>query len=163
MTLSKMKLCHYAECHCAEYRNLFIGMLNVVMLSVVRLNVVMLSVVAPDKLGPYENYCEPTYITWNMDGWPMISMLLVWQKQHFTICGGWIWALYLGLMGQMFYHCATAHHTENIFSFFTKQPILMNRSTYRAFLPSRRVPCITNKNNEFQKKKKHFDPIYNFF
>jgi hypothetical protein len=45
MTLSIMKLCHYAECHCAECRDLFIGMLNVVMLSVVRLNVVMLSVV----------------------------------------------------------------------------------------------------------------------
>jgi hypothetical protein len=46
------KLCHYAEWHCAECCNLFLGMLNVIMLSVVllnviRLNVVMLSVVAP--------------------------------------------------------------------------------------------------------------------
>ncbi len=52
-----MPLCHYAECHCAEFLDLFIGMLNVsmmgvimqnvVMLGVVRQNVVMLSVVAP--------------------------------------------------------------------------------------------------------------------
>jgi hypothetical protein len=44
-TLSIMKLCHYAEWHCAECRDLYIAMLNVVMLSVIRLNVVMLSVI----------------------------------------------------------------------------------------------------------------------
>ncbi len=49
-----MKLCHYAEYHCADCRDLFIGMpnvvmLSVIMLSVVRLNVVMLSVVAPEN------------------------------------------------------------------------------------------------------------------
>ncbi len=42
-----MKLCQYAECHCAERRDLFIGLLNVVVLIVVRLNVIMLSGVAP--------------------------------------------------------------------------------------------------------------------
>ncbi len=47
MTLSKTKLCHYAECYCAEGPNLFIGMLNVVMPSVIMLNVIMLNVVAP--------------------------------------------------------------------------------------------------------------------
>ncbi len=35
MTLSITKLCHYAEWHCAERQDLFIGMLNVVILSVV--------------------------------------------------------------------------------------------------------------------------------
>ncbi len=45
MTLSIMKLCHYAECHCAECRDLFVGMLNVIMLIVIRLNVVMLNVI----------------------------------------------------------------------------------------------------------------------
>ncbi len=47
MTLSITKLCYYADSHCAECRNLFIGMLNVVMLSVIRLNVFILSVMAP--------------------------------------------------------------------------------------------------------------------
>ncbi len=52
MTLSITKLFHYAECHCAECRDLFIGMLNAIMLSVnmlsiIRVNVVRLSVVAP--------------------------------------------------------------------------------------------------------------------
>jgi hypothetical protein len=47
-----MTLCHYSECRCAEFFNLFIVMLNVimpsvVMLSVIMLNVVMLSFVAP--------------------------------------------------------------------------------------------------------------------
>jgi hypothetical protein len=54
MTLSITTLCHYAEYHCAECRDLFIVMLNVIMLSVVMLrvimlNVIMLSVVAPSK------------------------------------------------------------------------------------------------------------------
>ncbi len=42
--LSITTLCHYAESHCAEYRNLFSVILNVIMLSVVMLNVVMLSI-----------------------------------------------------------------------------------------------------------------------
>ncbi len=45
MTLSITKLCHYAEYHCAECRDLFIGMLNVFIITVIRLNVIMLSVV----------------------------------------------------------------------------------------------------------------------
>ncbi len=108
MTLSIMIIYHYAECHCAECRDLFIGMLSVIILSVVRLNVVTLSVAAPDILGTYENYCEPTYITWNMDGLPVLTMLWAWQKHHFTVCGGWIWTLFLGLMRRVFCHCATA-------------------------------------------------------
>ncbi len=70
MTLSKTKLCHYAECHCAECLDLSIGMLNVTMLSVVwlsvvrlsvfMLNVVMLSVIAP-KYVIYFSLCHPFY------------------------------------------------------------------------------------------------------
>jgi hypothetical protein len=40
----------YAECHCAEFRNLFIVMLNVIALNVVVLGVVVLNVVAPAKV-----------------------------------------------------------------------------------------------------------------
>jgi hypothetical protein len=45
MTLSVMRLCHYAERHCAECRDLFIGMLNVILLNVVLLSVIMLCVI----------------------------------------------------------------------------------------------------------------------
>ncbi len=45
MTLSIMKLCHYAECHCAEGCDLFFGMINVIILSVIRLNVIRLNVI----------------------------------------------------------------------------------------------------------------------
>ncbi len=54
MTLTIMKLCRYAECHCADYRNLFIGMLSVVRLSVIMLSVVMLNVVMLNVVAPWD-------------------------------------------------------------------------------------------------------------
>jgi hypothetical protein len=40
-----MTLCHYAECHCDESRNLLIVMLNVIMLNAVMLIVNRINVV----------------------------------------------------------------------------------------------------------------------